>query len=69
MSNRRKIQEIRAAGRRVAANWDRRREFIAEVRRAFREGPTRFRETDRTNKIVIVCVLAMVAAIIAMLVV
>lgn len=69
MSNRDKIQKAKAVGRRIGEAWSRRGEFIAEVRRAFREGPGRFRETDRTNKIVIVAVVAMVTAIIAMLVV
>lgn len=69
MSNRKKIQEAKAMGRRISDAWGRRNAFVAEVRRAFREGPARFGESDRTNKGAIIAVLAMVAIIIVMIVI
>jgi hypothetical protein len=69
MNNRDKVRQVRAVGKRISHGWSRRSEFIAEVSRAFREGPSRFRETDSTNKRVILAVAMMTIVIITMVVI
>lgn len=69
MNNRDRVRQARAVGTRISHGWSRRSELIAEITRAFREGPSRFRETDRTNKRVILAVVAMTVVIITMVVI
>ena len=60
------FHHIRAARSQGGRLWDDREAIADETRRAFKEGPEKFRSADRGNKAAVLVIVAMIAVIIYM---